>query len=48
MLLVNAALLGRARCRWAEREGPTRRLDFGAVAEGGTPEENRSRVRGRT
>ena len=42
MLLVNAALVGRAKWGWAEREGPTRRLDLGAVAEDRTLEENRS------
>ena len=31
-----------ARWGWAEREGPTRGLDLGAVAEDGTLEEDRS------
>ena len=42
MLLVNAALVGRARWGWAEREGPTKRPDLGAVADDGTPKGNRS------
>ena len=42
VLLVNAALVGRARWEWAVREGPTWRLDLGAVAEGGALVENRS------
>ena len=40
MLLVNAALVSRAGWGWAEGEGPTRRLDPGAVAEDRAPEEN--------
>ena len=39
---MNAALVGRARWGWAEGEGPTRRLDLGAVAEDGALEENRT------
>jgi len=42
MLLVNAALVGRARWGWAEGEGPIGRLDLGALAEEGAFEENRS------
>ena len=42
MLLVNAALVGREGWKRAERESPTRGLDFGAVAEDGTHEGNRS------
>ena len=39
---MSAALVGRARWGWAEGEGPTRRLDLGAVAEDGALEEDRS------
>ena len=41
-LLVNAALVRRAKWRWAEREGPTRRPDLEAVAEDAALEEGRS------
>jgi len=46
MLLVNASCVGRARWGWAEGEGPKKGLDFGAVADDGAPEENRSGVSG--